>query len=128
GVPLTLVRWLDARSQGPDNRPMTGFGSCPRCRLPLSAARAGTRQVHGCVHCGGVWLDPALAQQVAHALEPELRTMAEIAAQYARAAVDTALPAHCPQCHSVPHRLSVTRARLELDACGARGARAPRRD
>lgn len=47
--------------------------------------------------------------------------MAEIAAQYARAAVDTALPAHCPQCHSVLHRFFVTRARIELDACGAHG-------
>lgn len=100
---------------------MTGIGLCPRCRLPLSRARAGTRDVHGCVHCGGVWLDPELAGQVAHALEPELRTMADIAAQHARAVVDVALPAHCPHCHNVLHRFQVTRARIELDACGTHG-------
>lgn len=100
---------------------MTGLGPCPRCRLPLSAARAATRHVHGCVHCGGVWLDPDLARQVAHALEPELHTMAEIAARHAQAIVDAAQPAHCPECHVPLHRFQVTRARIELDACGAHG-------
>lgn len=66
-------------------------------------------------------MDPALAQQVAHALEPELHTMAEVAAQHARAAVDVALPAHCPECHAALHRFLVTRARIELDACGTHG-------
>ena len=100
---------------------MAEFGGCPRCRLPLSAARVGAREVHGCVHCGGVWLDPELAEQVAHALDPELRTMAEVAAGHARATVDSAQPAHCPRCHALLHRFQVTRARIDLDACGSHG-------
>ncbi|HEY6727269.1 MAG TPA: zf-TFIIB domain-containing protein [Polyangiaceae bacterium] len=47
--------------------------------------------------------------------------MAEVAAQHARATVDTAAQAHCPQCHALLHRFNVTRARIELDACGAHG-------
>lgn len=58
---------------------------------------------------------------MAYALEPELRTMAEVAAQHARAAVDTALPVHCPQCHTLLHRFQMTRARIELDACVTHG-------
>lgn len=47
--------------------------------------------------------------------------MAEVAALHARTAVDTALAAHCPECHTPLHRFQVTRARVELDACGAHG-------
>lgn len=47
--------------------------------------------------------------------------MAEVAAMHARATVDTAAQAHCPLCHLPLHRFHVTRARIELDACGSHG-------
>lgn len=100
---------------------MDGFGPCPRCRLPLTRAQAGTHEVHGCVRCGGVWLDPQTAQHVAHALDSELKSMTEIAARLASAPVDEAQPVHCPDCRAPLYRYVATRARIELDACKSHG-------
>lgn len=47
--------------------------------------------------------------------------MAEIADGLARAPVDAAGPVHCPACHDPLQRFQVTRARIELDACGRHG-------
>jgi len=47
--------------------------------------------------------------------------MAEIADGLARAPVDAAAPVHCPACHDPLQRFQVTRARIELDACGRHG-------
>lgn len=95
--------------------------ACPRCAVPLFAARRSGIRVDGCGACGGVWLATDDARRM---LETRSRVAADLAAtagRGARALAYKAGDAACPVCAVTLDRSVVPPGNTEIDVCAVHG-------
>jgi Zn-finger nucleic acid-binding protein len=95
--------------------------ACPRCRDRLYVGHASGVTLHGCAHCGGVWLGSACAMRVAEALPEDAIALAGRVSKSAKRGAETHAPVACPICSAPMTRTHAAAAGVDLDVCGAHG-------
>jgi Zn-finger nucleic acid-binding protein len=77
--------------------------------------------MHGCGHCGGIWLNCEMSDRLTRSLDSDTLMLADSASHHARARVETAAALTCPSCGRSLVRQNVAKARVEVDACPDHG-------
>ena len=96
---------------------------CPRCGGQLYAGHTHNHVIHGCGHCGGVWLDAETSARVIDTACQATVQLAQQASQHGQAEVDTSTQhaLACPTCQGTMRTTRVAKAWLDIDSCDAHG-------
>jgi Zn-finger nucleic acid-binding protein len=95
--------------------------ACPRCSRQLHVAQVSGVTLHGCGACGGLWLDNASTTQVLARINPQVVSLAQLAAKNAPQQADLQAPVRCPACNKELRRVSGGAPSLLIDICEEHG-------
>jgi len=95
---------------------------CPRCRTDLQERPAHELVIHGCVRCGGVWLDRDGIARLGEALSGKTLAAVDSMTREAIREADEARPIDCPVCAEILIRRPVPAAGVAIDRCPEHGA------
>lgn len=95
--------------------------SCPRCKLRLHAASVGPITLQGCGGCGGLWLDNESTRVVIAQVNPEVTSLARMAASNAQKSPDLRQPITCPICSRLLRRVPGGDPSVQVDICDEHG-------
>ncbi len=95
---------------------------CPRCRIDLQERPAHELVIHGCVHCGGVWLDPTGVARLNVALSVQTLKAVDAVVGAGEKKPDQTRSIDCPRCAEILIRTAVPKAGVYIDRCPEHGA------
>jgi Zn-finger nucleic acid-binding protein len=95
--------------------------ACPRCSRQLHVAQVSGVTLHGCGACGGLWLDNASTGQVLARINPQVVSLAQVAAKNAPQKVDLQASIRCPACTRELRRVPGGDPSLLIDICEEHG-------
>lgn len=95
---------------------------CPRCRTDLQERPAHELVIHGCVRCGGVWLDRDGVARLGEALSGKTLAAVDSMTREASQEEEEARPIDCPVCAEILIRRPVPAAGVAIDRCPEHGA------
>jgi Zn-finger nucleic acid-binding protein len=95
---------------------------CPRCASALRDVRSTESVLHGCMSCGGVWLDPATVERLSRARDPDLERAAGRILGLLRPGPGLRDPLICcPVCAAPLRRAEIANSVSQIDVCDAHG-------
>jgi Zn-finger nucleic acid-binding protein len=95
--------------------------SCPRCSQLLYVGRASELVLHGCGHCGGVWLNNADSTEITKTFPLQAVKLTQRAAERATVEHDAAATLSCPSCSQALSRVKAPYSWVEIDVCKDHG-------
>lgn len=114
-VPVQVVHTVVQAAPGAAPRELR----CPHCKKKLVSVRAEDVELHGCIGCGGIWIDNACAQRVVASPRPIFEELAARAAANARGRFVRAERPACPACDATLDPVTVKQ--IPLDVCTEHG-------
>jgi Zn-finger nucleic acid-binding protein len=95
---------------------------CPRCSTALTAHQTASVLLHGCLACGGIFLDRDARARVVACVDASVAQASDLAAAHARWSPDTAAPIACPICRAGMRITRLGAGNVDIDVCDAHGA------
>jgi Zn-finger nucleic acid-binding protein len=91
--------------------------ACPRCAVTMFIGRGSEMLLHGCGHCGGIFIDVEDSQRLQRAYPMAATELADRAAMASFDTPNLRAQVACPVCHETMQRTRLGGTTLELDVC-----------